>query len=79
MMLSSEAYADSLWCFVSVSAVTQVEDDFTVPLLGVERAVLEKVVEFLKLYHAEPMNKIEKVRRRRRGIEDKEPTLLAFA
>lgn len=31
------------------------------PLMGVERAVLEKVVEFLKLYHADPMRKIEKV------------------
>lgn len=43
--------------------MSQVEENFNVPLMGVDKAVLEKVVDFLKLYHNDPMRKIEKVRR----------------
>jgi hypothetical protein len=41
--------------------VSSIDDNFTVPLNGVDLPVLEKVVDFLKLYHADPMTKIEKV------------------
>lgn len=44
-----------------VAVVSQVEENFNVPLMGVDKAVLEKVVDFLKLYHNDPMRKIEKV------------------
>jgi hypothetical protein len=49
-----------LSCFGNI--VSQVEENFNVPLMGVDKAVLEKVVDFLKLYHNDPMRKIEKVR-----------------
>ncbi|KAM3569873.1 hypothetical protein VYU27_008034, partial [Nannochloropsis oceanica] len=41
-------------------SLSEIEDDFQVPLQGVDKAVLEKVIEFLQLYHADPMCKIEK-------------------
>ncbi|TFJ86694.1 hypothetical protein NSK_001782 [Nannochloropsis salina CCMP1776] len=40
--------------------LSEIEDDFQIPLQGVDKAVLEKVVEYLHLYREEPMYKIEK-------------------